>query len=155
MDCTVTSRSPTPVSRRKFLSTTLLSTALAPALLSAQQNQLPPYEPRDWSGNTPLHYPDPDIHALDPRFRRYILFNTPIRRHYIGTLWAEGPAAAFSYGVIFQIIDNYAGSKKTDMSLSSEIRLDTVMGTPLTMKADSCLVNMAAAASSGMNIPEK
>jgi hypothetical protein len=63
--------------------------------------------------------------------------------------------AAFSCGVIFQIIDNYAGSKKTDMSLSSEIRLDTVMGTPLTMKADSCLVNMAAAASSGMNIPEK
>ena len=64
-------------------------------------------------------------------------------------------AAAFSCGVIFQAIDNYAGSKKTDMSLSSEIRLDTAMGTPLTMKADSCLVNMAAAASSGMNIPEK
>ena len=92
MESTVTTRSRPPVSRRTFLSTTLLSTAFAPALVSAQQNQLPPYEPRDWSGNTPLHYPDPDIHALDPLFRRYILFNTPIRRHYIGTLWAEGPA---------------------------------------------------------------
>ena len=92
MESTVTSRSRTPVSRRKFLSTTLLSAALAPALVSAQQNQLPPYEARDWSGNTPLHYPDTDIHALDPRVRRYSLFNTPIRRHYTGTLWAEGPA---------------------------------------------------------------
>ena len=41
---------------------------------------------------TPLAYPDPDIIALDDRFRPYILFNTPIRRHYVGTLWAEGPA---------------------------------------------------------------
>ena len=92
MESTVTCCSHTPVSRRKFLSTTLLSTAFAPAIVSAQQNQLPPYTARDWSGNTPLHYPDPDIHALDPRFRKYILFNTPIRRHYSGTLWAEGPA---------------------------------------------------------------
>jgi gluconolactonase len=48
--------------------------------------------PRDWSGNTPLRYPDPDIVAIDARFRRYVLFNTPIQRLHTGTLWAEGPA---------------------------------------------------------------
>ncbi len=47
---------------------------------------------RDWSGKQPLAYPDPDIVALDPRFRRYIVANTPLRRLHTGTLWAEGPA---------------------------------------------------------------
>ena len=48
--------------------------------------------PRDWSGGAPLRYPDPDLVALDPRFQRYILFNTPIQRLHTGSLWAEGPA---------------------------------------------------------------
>jgi gluconolactonase len=48
--------------------------------------------PRDWSGAAPLRYPDPDMVALDPRFNRYIIGNTPIRRLHTGTLWAEGPA---------------------------------------------------------------
>jgi gluconolactonase len=48
--------------------------------------------PRDWSGHTPLQYPDPDVIALDPRFRRYIVASTPIQRLYTGTLWSEGPA---------------------------------------------------------------
>ncbi len=47
---------------------------------------------RDWSGQHPLQYPDPDVVALDPRFRKYMVANTPIRRLYTGTLWAEGPA---------------------------------------------------------------
>ncbi len=47
---------------------------------------------RDWSGKQPLVYPDPDIVALDPRFRRYTVANTPLRRLHTGTLWAEGPA---------------------------------------------------------------
>ncbi len=46
---------------------------------------------RDWSGGTPLPYPDPDIVAVDPRFRRYVV-NSQIRRLYTGTLWSEGPA---------------------------------------------------------------
>ncbi len=79
------------VTRRAFLGATVGSAALAP-IVAAQQPDIPPYERRDWSGNTPLPYPDPDIIALDDRFRRYILFNTPIRRHHVGTLWAEGPA---------------------------------------------------------------
>lgn len=48
--------------------------------------------PRDWSGQTPVQYPDPDIIALDNRFRRYIIGNTSIKRHYTGALWSEGPA---------------------------------------------------------------
>jgi len=47
--------------------------------------------PRTWTGD-PLPYPDPDIIALDPRFNRYVIRNTPIRRLHTGTLWAEGPA---------------------------------------------------------------
>lgn len=42
-------------------------------------------------GTEPVRYPDPDIIGLDPRFTAK-LGNTPIRRHYTGTLWAEGPA---------------------------------------------------------------
>lgn len=78
--------------RRQFLRSTF---GLAMAGLAAPASfaqDLAPYQDRDWSGNTPLHYPDPDLIALDSRFRRYMLFNTPIRRHHVGTLWAEGPA---------------------------------------------------------------
>ena len=39
-----------------------------------------------------MQYPDPDIVALDNRFRRYIVGNTTIKRLYTGTLWSEGPA---------------------------------------------------------------
>ena len=48
--------------------------------------------PRDWVTNAPLQYPDPDIIALDNRFRRYIVGNTTIKRLHTGTMWAEGPA---------------------------------------------------------------
>jgi gluconolactonase len=46
---------------------------------------------RDWSGATPIRYPDPAIKVLDPRFKPYWLGHTPIQRLYTGTLWAEGP----------------------------------------------------------------
>ena len=61
---------------------------MVPAL--AQQGQIAPYQARDW--DEPGGYPDRDIVALDARFRRYVLFNTPIKRLHVGTLWAEGPA---------------------------------------------------------------
>jgi gluconolactonase len=77
--------------RRTFLSAAMATTAVLPMLAKAQ-TALPPAEPRDWSGATPLRYPDPDLIALERSFQRYILFNTPIRRHHTGTLWAEGPA---------------------------------------------------------------
>jgi len=77
--------------RRSFLRAGLAAAATLPVATSAQ-TLLQEYETRDWSGDTPLRYPDPDIIALEPSFQRYILFNSPIRRHYTGTLWAEGPA---------------------------------------------------------------
>ncbi len=70
------------------------ATAAAKALAQAPQQQ--PVSPnataRDWSGQQPVQYPDPDIIALDNRFRRYMIGNTTIKRVYTGTLWAEGPA---------------------------------------------------------------
>jgi gluconolactonase len=78
-------------SRRAFL-----STAFAGAAITGRAQQapaIPPEQPRDWSGNGALvRYPDPDVIALDNRFRKYMVGNTVIRRVYTGTLWAEGPA---------------------------------------------------------------
>jgi gluconolactonase len=82
--------------RRTFLTATLGGLALGPRLAAQVPATQPPVSPvpapRDWSGQTPLQYPDPDIVALDNRFRRYIVGNTPIKRLHTGTLWAEGPA---------------------------------------------------------------
>lgn len=69
---------PSPTNRRAFL-TTLAATATS-ALA------------RDWSGQNPERYPDPDVMALDPSFEKLIQGNAPIRRLHTGMLWAEGPA---------------------------------------------------------------
>jgi len=84
-------------SRRRFLGATLTAATVLPRAGSAEQAPsgplpVPPEQPRDWSGGHPIRYPDPDIVALDQRFRRYIINNTVIRRLHTGTLWAEGPA---------------------------------------------------------------
>ena len=65
--------------RRAFLST--LVTATAASAFG-----------RDWSGQTPERYPDPDVIALEPAFEKLIQGNSPIRRLHTGMLWAEGPA---------------------------------------------------------------
>jgi gluconolactonase len=87
--------SPANRDRRSFLAGAFGTVALAPFGAQAP-NPRPPVSPvptsRDWSKLEPLQYPDPDIIALDPRFRRYIVANTSIKRLHIGTLWAEGPA---------------------------------------------------------------
>jgi gluconolactonase len=72
-------------------------TFLAAAVGGAALRQQPPQvsstpSVRDWNRQDPIQYPDPDIIALDNRFRRYIVGNTVIRRLHFGTLWAEGPA---------------------------------------------------------------
>jgi gluconolactonase len=81
-----------PPSRRAFILS--VSGTLAATSARAQQPSamISNPTPRDWSGAAPLRYPDPDMVALDPRFNRYIIGNTPIRRLHTGTLWAEGPA---------------------------------------------------------------
>lgn len=76
------------MNRRIFLSGTLGATLSA----TLAQGQAISSSGRDWSGQTPVRYPDPDIVAVDPRFNRYIIGNTPIQRLHTGTLWAEGPA---------------------------------------------------------------
>jgi gluconolactonase len=82
--------------RRTFLTTALGTLAAARIAARAPASQQPfvpaPAPPRDWSRLEPISYPDPDVIALSPAFRRYIVFNTVIRRLHIGTLWAEGPA---------------------------------------------------------------
>ena len=77
------------ISRRGCLGV-LGAAAIAPVF--AQQAPSLVATPRDWSGQQPVQYPDPDVIALDNRFRKYIVGNTVIRRHYTGTLWSEGPA---------------------------------------------------------------
>src|SRR5271170_5746121 len=77
--------------RRSFLLAALGGVALAPA--AAQQQAISGVPtPRSWSPDQPVQYPDPDVVALDNRFRRYIVGNTVIQRLYTGTLWAEGVA---------------------------------------------------------------
>jgi gluconolactonase len=69
----------TYLDRRSFLA----AAALAPAAALAQ---------RDWSGQNPVRYPDPDVVVLDKSFAKYKIGNTPIQRLHTGSLWAEGCA---------------------------------------------------------------
>ena len=75
--------------RRTFLTAALGVAATLPAFA---QQQAPAAAPRDWSGQNPVRYPDPDIIAVDNRFRKYMIGNTIMKRAHTGTLWAEGPA---------------------------------------------------------------
>jgi gluconolactonase len=72
--------------RRSFLATA--ATAAVGATLARATSAAE----RDWSGQKPVRYPDPDVVVLDKRFARYKLGNTPIQRLHTGCLWAEGPA---------------------------------------------------------------
>lgn len=48
---------------------------------------------RDYrSDANPTRYPDADIIALDKRFDKYKIGNTPIKRLHTGMMWAEGTA---------------------------------------------------------------
>jgi gluconolactonase len=86
------------IDRRSFLTATVGGFAVAAVgdRVLAQQAPAQPVSPvptpRDFSRQDPVQYPDPDIVALSPKFRRYIVNNTVIRRLHFGTLWAEGPA---------------------------------------------------------------
>src|SRR5579871_2351696 len=78
--------------RRSFLAAAIGGAALNVAAQTRLPADTPQYAPRDWSNQVPVQYPDPDVVALDNRFRRYMVGNTVIRKHHTGTLWAEGPA---------------------------------------------------------------
>jgi gluconolactonase len=72
------------ISRRSILQAT--------AALAVGTSKALAQQPRDWSGNNPVRYPDPDIITLDKKFKKYAIGNTPIQRLHTGTLWSEGPA---------------------------------------------------------------
>ena len=78
-------------SRRGFLLSALAGAAVTRATAQQQSVSNAP-TPRSWPGDQLVRYPDPDVVALDNRFRRYIVGNTVIQRLFTGTLWAEGVA---------------------------------------------------------------
>lgn len=80
------------MTRRTFLGGALGMVAATAQAADQGGGQTPASTTRDWSGQVPVRYPDPDIVTVDPRFARYIIGNTPIQRLFTGTLWAEGPA---------------------------------------------------------------
>jgi gluconolactonase len=73
------------LARRSFLGVAAGAIGLAATQVLARD-----YGP----GAAPVRYPDPDVIALDPRFKKYALGNSPIQRLYHSDkmLWAEGPA---------------------------------------------------------------
>ena len=73
----------TSSSRRSFLAAAMAGAAILPQTAKAE---------RDWGGNEPVRYPDPDIKVLDKRFAKYKINNTAIHRLRTGMMWAEGPA---------------------------------------------------------------
>ena len=74
------------MNRRSFLKSAAV--AAGASLLAPSATALE----RDWTGKSPVRYPDPDIVVIDKRFAKYKLGNAPIQRLHTGTLWAEGPA---------------------------------------------------------------
>jgi gluconolactonase len=76
------------VDRRGFLaSVTGIAAVTAMAPNAFARNFIDKYDP-----DGPLaRYPNPDVIGFDKRFK-YKLGNTPIIRHYRGTMWAEGCA---------------------------------------------------------------
>ena len=88
--------------QRRFL---LKAAALVPAAIA---HTVSAQSPRDWSGQQPLRYPDPDVVALDPRFQKYAIGSAAIQRLWSGARWAEGPAwnAAGRYLVWSDIPNN-------------------------------------------------
>jgi gluconolactonase len=71
------------VNRRSFLAAAMAGSVLARGAASAE---------RDWTGEHPIRYPDPDVVVLDKRFAKYKVSNAAIERLYTGLRWAEGPA---------------------------------------------------------------
>ncbi|MFZ0594355.1 MAG: hypothetical protein WAM39_28130, partial [Bryobacteraceae bacterium] len=39
---------------------------------------------RDWTGKTPIHYPDPDVIAVEKQFTKYRITSAAIERVYTG-----------------------------------------------------------------------
>jgi gluconolactonase len=87
-DRPLSSTSSPALNRRSFVA------AVAGMATAGMVSQLTGAE-RDYGPDAPPpRYPDPDIIALDERFKKYVIGNTAIRRlyHSKDALWFEGPA---------------------------------------------------------------
>jgi gluconolactonase len=88
------------ISRRGLLKLAGAAAVAAPWAVQAQTPQQvgPPTTvtnpPRDFgpNGAPTTYFSDPDIIAVDPSFNGLAQGNTPIKRLWTGSLWAEGPA---------------------------------------------------------------
>jgi gluconolactonase len=76
------------VTRRNFLT---IAAATAASIGMSSDAFAQAFRDRYNPDAPPTRYPEPDVIPLDKRFK-YKLGNTTIRRHYRGTLWAEGVA---------------------------------------------------------------
>jgi gluconolactonase len=104
------------LARRSFLAATAsVAGALAVAAFGDE---------RDWSGQRPLRYPDPDVLILDKRFQKYRLGNAGLVRLHTGMAWAEGPAwsAVGRYLVWSDIPNNVQLRRLEENGLVSELR---------------------------------
>src|SRR5690606_20339170 len=82
------SLSGTTINRRGFLTA---ATATAATVLTSAIAARPAMARNFGAQTEPVRYPDPDIVALDKRFK-YKLGNAAIMRLHTGMQWAEGPA---------------------------------------------------------------
>ncbi|MBX3276464.1 MAG: SMP-30/gluconolactonase/LRE family protein [Acidobacteria bacterium] len=78
--------------RRSFLASATGAAIAGAAICVATPGAVLGQDRRYGQDAPPVRYPDPDVVVLDPRFAKYKIGNTPIRRLYTGMLWAEGPA---------------------------------------------------------------
>lgn len=82
------------LNRRSFLTRTGTALAAVTAGLASLGTSAKAQSARDWTGASAAQYPDSHILVLDPRFAKYKIGNTSIRRlyHNPDMLWCEGPA---------------------------------------------------------------
>lgn len=102
------------MNRRVFLhgaaATAVGSLGVVPASAQTASPTDPPGTtppPRDWNDPASVAYPDPAMETFDPRFKKYIVGTTEIRRLATGADWTEGPVYfGDMHCVIFSDIPN-------------------------------------------------
>ena len=115
------------VSRRALLgaaSAAAVGAAIAPGALAEPRQDFP-------LGPEPIRYPSNVWKVLDDRFKKYIIGNTPLRREWTGSLWAEGSAwNGVGRYVVFSDIPN-----------NRQMRWDEVTGTVSLLRSPSQFSN--------------